>query len=383
MAEAHEASNSSHTNTAAHPDGNAIAGGCGGAGEGTGSELILKAGEYEAHINHVGASLRSLTFQGHPLTDTYSLDVGGSSDDSTGGIPFCAGIVLAPWPNRVRDGEFTYQGESHRLELTEPERANAIHGLVGTQVWQDTTPESANEGAVHRVGELTASIAPTTGWPWAMSVTARFELNPQTGLTATYSVVNDSDDVAPVAFGVHTYLNAWGTPLDECTAYVPVTDCLPLDSERNLPVEPLRLVPLSDGDTQSESQLDIPRDDSDSARDATHLPSSLDFENGQPLHGVWLDHAFADARATTESRRIRLVHTSGHGVELTADPAMNWFQIFTADPNHGQGFPGRGRALAVEPQTAPPDALRSGIGLVDLAPNSAVTYTIAMQAVSG
>lgn len=382
MAEAHEASNSGHMSTAAHPERSADA--CdGGVGEGAAGELVLNAGDYEAHINHVGASLRSLTFKGHPLTDTYSLDDGDTSDDGSGGIPFCAGIVLAPWPNRVRDGAFTYQGESYNLELTEPERDNAIHGLVGTRVWQDTTPDSANEGTDHRVGELTGHIAPTTGWPWAMTVTARFELNEDAGLTATYTVSNDSEDVAPVAFGVHTYLNAWGTPLDECTAYVPVTDCLPLDSERNLPVEPLRLVPLREGNAQAETQLGIPRDDGDNARETANLPSSLDFESGQPLHGVWLDHAFVDARSAAEPRRIQLVHTSGHGVELTADPAMNWFQIFTADPNHGQGFPGRGRALAVEPQTASPDALRSGVGLVDLAPGSVTTYSITMRAVSG
>ena len=40
--------------------------------------------------------------------------------------PLGAGCVLVPWPNRVAGA--TWQG--HQLEVTEPARGNAIHGLV-------------------------------------------------------------------------------------------------------------------------------------------------------------------------------------------------------------------------------------------------------------
>jgi aldose 1-epimerase len=42
---------------------------------------------------------------------------------------------------------------------------------------------------------------------------------------------------------------------------------------------------------------------------------------------------------------------------------FGWVQVFTPDDH-----PGRGRAVAVEPMTCPPDALNSGIGLLTVAP---------------
>jgi aldose 1-epimerase len=49
-----------------------------------------------------------------------------------------------------------------------------------------------------------------------------------------------------------------------------------------------------------------------------------------------------------------------------ADPAFRWVQVYT--PND---FLGRGRAVAIEPMTCPPDALNSGIDLITIAPGEA------------
>jgi aldose 1-epimerase len=43
-------------------------------------------------------------------------------------------------------------------------------------------------------------------------------------------------------------------------------------------------------------------------------------------------------------------------------------QVFTADPANDQAYPDRGRALAIEPMTCPPDALNSEIDLIVLDP---------------
>jgi galactose mutarotase-like enzyme len=40
------------------------------------------------------------------------------------------GHVLAPWPNRLRDGRYRWDGEEHQTPLSEPETATAIHGHV-------------------------------------------------------------------------------------------------------------------------------------------------------------------------------------------------------------------------------------------------------------
>ena len=40
-----------------------------------------------------------------------------------------------PWPNRIEDGSYEFGGRRHQLALNEPERGNAIHGLVRWAAW--------------------------------------------------------------------------------------------------------------------------------------------------------------------------------------------------------------------------------------------------------
>ena len=46
--------------------------------------------------------------------------------------PGGAGQLLAPWPNRIDGGRYVFDGTGFQLALTEPEHANAIHGLTRT-----------------------------------------------------------------------------------------------------------------------------------------------------------------------------------------------------------------------------------------------------------
>ena len=93
----------------------------------SGEQFELSAGDYRATIASVGASLRELTWQGRHLVVPF---------DAHEIRPDYRGAVLAPWPNRVVDGKYQFDGLEHQLALTEPERGHALHGLV---VWQDFT----------------------------------------------------------------------------------------------------------------------------------------------------------------------------------------------------------------------------------------------------
>ena len=58
----------------------------------------------------------------------------------------------------------------------------------------------------------------------------------------------------------------------------------------------------------------------------------------------------------------------GSGTVLWTGREFNWVQVFTADPEHDQAYPNRGRALAIEPMTCPPNAFNSGIDQIVLEP---------------
>src|SRR5918993_5311176 len=63
----------------------------------SGRRVRLRAGDYQATIASIGASLRELTWQGRNLVVPFAEDEVR---------PAYRGAVLAPWPNRVVDGRY-------------------------------------------------------------------------------------------------------------------------------------------------------------------------------------------------------------------------------------------------------------------------------------
>ncbi|GGG77759.1 aldose epimerase [Corynebacterium pelargi] len=287
----------------------------------------LKCGDMAAEINTLGAGLKSLTYNGDPLVETYT---------SPNEPPLAAGLWLAPWPNRTEDGTFEFEGQEHQLDITEPERNNAIHGFVHKQVW-DVVQHYEN------VASLSCEIAPTQGWPWPITLSVNYQLSPFE-LTATVIAQTEAPE-APFALGWHTYLSAKGAETDRSTLRVNVEKQLPLDANRNLPC----------GDLQ-ESDL------------------AKKLRQGTSLQGVVMDDCFRVDRGLV----AELTSDDG-GVRMVCEDAFHWAQIFTPDESFGVTYPGRGRAVAVEPMTAPPNALKSATDLATLKHPGLFCSTVKLQ----
>jgi len=102
----------------------------------TGQQFQIGTGPYRATVTGLGAGLRELLFRGQPVIAGYDAD-----ELPPGG----AGQLLAPWPNRIDGGRYVFGGAEFQLALTEPEHANAIHGLTRWTAW---TPVRHEAGAV-------------------------------------------------------------------------------------------------------------------------------------------------------------------------------------------------------------------------------------------
>jgi aldose 1-epimerase len=79
----------------------------------SGTRFDLAYGRYTASISSVGASVRSLQFDGRDLVVPF---------DAEKTRPYYRGAILAPWPNRVVDGRYTFGGAAQQLSITEPAR---------------------------------------------------------------------------------------------------------------------------------------------------------------------------------------------------------------------------------------------------------------------
>lgn len=288
----------------------------------TGEQFEIASGAAHAVITEVGAVLRSFEVDGRPYCESFGVDESP---------PRGSGAVLVPWPNRVRDGRWTWRDTAQQLALTEPGLGNAIHGLLRHACWRLSTRTDSTM-------TLAAFLPPQPGWPIPFQTTVTYEVGPA-GLTVTHNVANLGAAAVPFGVGVHPYLRVAGTDTDDCVLTLAAATMQPLD-ERNLPIGPP--TPVSGAD---------------------------DFREGQPLRGRTLDTPFGGCapQAGDDLVRHRLAGPDG-GLELWADPDFRWVQVFTPGDH-----PGRGRAVAVEPMTCPPDALNSGRDLITVAPGETWT----------
>ena len=284
----------------------------------TGREVRLHHGAYTASVMTLGGSLRSLEHDGRPLVVGFDLDALR---------PVFRGALLAPWPNRVVDGRYTFDGEEQQLALSEPDRGHALHGLLGWAEWQVT---ALAEDAV----TLTAELAPSAGYPHRVVVEATYALGDD-GLTTTVDAWSLSGR-APYGVSAHPYLTAGGADLDACA--------LTLPADRYVETEGDRLLPAGE-------------------RDVADAPWP-DFRTGRVIISAQIDHAFTGLRRDGDGRaRVRLQAPDGFAVEMTWGPELAWVQIHTADrPERELDRAG----LAVEPMTCPPDAFSTGEDLVVL-----------------
>ncbi len=280
----------------------------------TGEQFEIVSGDVRAVVTEVGAGLRAFTGGGLPYVETF--DVGRRP-------PRGAGSVLVPWPNRTAGGRWTWNGAPQQLALSEPPAGNAIHGLLRHVLYR-VGERSADAITLHAV------VPPQPGWPVPLDTSVRYAVGAG-GLSVTHTVRNVGADAVPFGVGVHPYLRAGDAPIDECVLTLAAGLSLPLSE--GLPTGP-----------------------------AVPVTGELDLRDGRPLAGVVLDHAFGGCVPADGLVRHRLVGPDA-GIEMWADPVFGWVQVFTPDDH-----PGRGRVVAVEPMTCPPDALNSGEGLLTLAP---------------
>jgi aldose 1-epimerase len=292
-----------------------------------GTELALEHERQRLVVTEVGAALRSWTVRGHELLDGVAP---GETDDAF------RGKVLVPWPNRLRDGRYVFDGAEHHTALTEPERGTALHGLATGSRWRAIRSST-------RHLTLALDVGREPGYPFSLRLSVDYELT-SGGVVATLHATNAGATRAPFGAGLHPYLTHGTATIDDLVLEVPARTRLPLD-ERRLPAGVALAVDGTD----------------------------FDFRAGRRIGGQRLDTCFGDLeRSPAGVARVRLASAGGER-QLTVwmDEGFRFVQVYTADD---VSDPGRRRGgVAIEPMTCAPDAFNSGDGLLVLEPGASFT----------
>ena len=83
--------------------------------------------------------------------------------------------MLAPWPNRLGDGRYSFEGVEAQAPLNELPANNAIHGLVRWMPWRMV-------GRAQNRVSMACELHPSPGYPFALGLTVEYRLG-RDGLT--------------------------------------------------------------------------------------------------------------------------------------------------------------------------------------------------------
>jgi aldose 1-epimerase len=289
-------------------------------------QIEIACGAQRVGVVTLGGGLRSYEVGGRAVLDGFP-----AGEQPKSG----RGQVLVPWPNRIENGSYEFDGKRMQLPLTEPEHGNAIHGLVRRAEWNvvDRAPD--------RVA-LDHLLEPQPGYPFALALSIEYALS-DTGLRVTTTARNVGPDPCPYGCGQHPYLTLGTATVDPLRLEVPA-DTVLFSDERGLP-----------------------------ERSASVTGTEYDFRAGRTIGPLVLDNAFTELERDAGGRANVLLDDPEGGVGLTlwVDESYPYLMVFTGDPLPDVAR----RGVAVEPMSCPPNAFRTHESLLVLEPGESTSST--------
>ncbi|WP_431891779.1 aldose 1-epimerase family protein [Micromonospora haikouensis] len=297
----------------------------------SGTQWTISAAGHEAVLVEVGGGLRTYRHDSVDYVDGFAAD-----ELCPGG----AGQVLAPWPNRIRDGQYAFGGREFQLTLTEPSRGAALHGLVNWVPWH--LVEQSDDAVT-----LGYDLPAQPGYPWALRLRNRYSVGPD-GLRIDHEATNVSGEPCPFGFSMHPYLQLPGVAVDDLALRVPAKLRVQVDG---------RLLPVG----------------------ATPVAGTeYDYTSPRRIGHAVLDTAFGDVvRDADGGSSVTLAAPDdAAAVTVWADREFGWWQVFSGDTLTGERHR---RSVAIEPMTCPPDAYRSGKDVITLEPGDTWRGTMGIR----
>jgi aldose 1-epimerase len=266
-----------------------------------------------------GASLRRYYFLSSDGRETDIVWGYSGGSQKKGG----QGDVLIPFPGRIADGRYAFNGEVFQLERNDKEGPNAIHGFVRTLPWAVACEDEEADHTVFEIA-LPAEQYGSKGYPFSLQIRVAYVLNDQ-GLSCSFEVKNVGMRVAPVGVGFHPYFIVGSTVIDDADVKIPGTGYVEFN-ERLVPTG--RIIPVA--------------------------ATELDYRATRPVGARRFNHCYVQLERDPDGLAAASLRHAGSGrtIDVMMDRSFSAVVVYTGD-----AIPGAARrALAIEPMTCATDA---------------------------
>ena len=281
------------------------------------TELTLSFQNQRAVVSPWGASLRRYFLLDEREQETDIVWGYSGHKAKRGG----QGDVLIPFPGRIGNGRYAFDGQNFQLECNDKEGPNAIHGFVRSLPWQ---AETSHSNRATCTVSLDASAYARLGYPFSLHIGVTYELDSQ-GLACTFTVKNVGERAAPLGVGFHPYFTV-GTPMiDEAEVQIPGSGYVEFNEQ---------LVPTGSILSVADTPWDYRRFRAIGRQRFNHCYVGLERD----AHG----------RATASLRHL----AQGRAIDLAMDSTFSAVVVYTGDAIADAPR----AAIAIEPMTCASDA---------------------------
>lgn len=277
-----------------------------------------------AIVPEIGGTVLDIWFNGRSILDGYQTP----DELEEGKWGKCA--ILFPFPNRLCDGRYEWQGNTYTFPINNAATNNAIHGFVRHQAFDYEWGHSGENEASFTVAYTYDGHLAYYPFPFTLKLT--FTISDEGTFRTAVEVINRHTGSIPVGFGWHPYFQLT-EKVETCAMQIPACEKVAIDD---------RMLPTG----------------------ATTTYTS--FEQQQAIGDTFLDNCFL---ATADYQ----LHIEGDGRRLTLEASAQqfpYFQVFT--PPHRT-------CVALEPMSCNVNAFQNQDGLVDLAPEKTWTGDFILQ----
>jgi len=267
-----------------------------------------------------GATISDLRLNRENIYDGYK------TFDDLESLAWGRGILLAPFPNRLKDGKYSFEGVDYQFPVNESATGTALHGFISQSEFTLGEFETNQESAF--VSCHTSYAGEFSYYPFPFKAEVQYILDDLTGFIFKFAVTNSGESNMPIGLGWHPYFNL-SESVDNSVLEVPRMKKIEIDNNM-----------IPNGKKTTFKNFVKPTKIGDFILDNCF---KLEEENGV-------------AKVTVEGEKGRLIYS-----QSTSIPFL---QIFT--PPHRQ-------SIALEPMTCNIDAFNNGDGLKILKPNETIS----------
>jgi len=119
--------------------------------------------------------------------------------------------LLAPWVNRVRNGNYSFEGRNYQLPINESNLGNAIHGFLARKKFEISEEKCNDELA--EVSFIHKYPGGFIGYPFPFIFTLTYRLSSKGLLTVNFTCKNTGETNMPFACGWHPYFKIADTEI--------------------------------------------------------------------------------------------------------------------------------------------------------------------------